>query len=42
MVVVKLEGGMGNQLFQYAAGRYLAQKLNAELKLDIDIYNDGK
>src|SRR5436190_9560810 len=38
MVVVKLEGGMGNQLFQYAAGRYLAQKLNAELKLDIDIY----
>jgi hypothetical protein len=38
VVIVKLDGGMGNQLFQYATGRYLAQKLNAELKLDIDIY----
>jgi hypothetical protein len=41
MVIVKLDGGMGNQLFQYATGRYLAQKLNADLKLDIDVYRAG-
>ena len=35
MVIVRISGGVGNQLFQYAAGRQLAKKLNTELKLDI-------
>ena len=35
MIIAKLEGGLGNQLFQYAAGRRLAHKLNTEFKLDI-------
>jgi Glycosyl transferase family 11 len=35
MVVVKLIGGLGNQLFQYAAGRRLALVHGAELKLDV-------
>ncbi len=35
MIVVKLQGGMGNQLFQYAAGRALADKNNTELRLDV-------
>jgi hypothetical protein len=35
MIVVQLAGGLGNQLFQYAAGRSLAYRLNTELKLDI-------
>mgnify|MGYP000379615020 CR=1 FL=1 len=35
MIVVKLIGGLGNQLFQYALGRNLAIKNNTNLKLDI-------
>lgn len=35
MIIVKLMGGLGNQMFQYAAGRRLAQRYNAELKLDL-------
>lgn len=35
MVITKLIGGLGNQMFQYAAGRSLAHRHNTELKLDI-------
>jgi hypothetical protein len=35
MVVVKLMGGMGNQLFQYATGRCLAIKKGTSLSLDL-------
>jgi hypothetical protein len=35
MVIVRLSGGLGNQLFKYAAGRRLALKNNVPLKLDI-------
>jgi len=35
MVITRLKGGMGNQLFQYALGRQLAAQLNTELKLDV-------
>ena len=35
MVVVKLCGGIGNQMFQYSAGRRLAYVHSTELKLDI-------
>ena len=35
MIVTHLLGGLGNQLFQYAAGRRLAQVRGAELKLDV-------
>lgn len=34
MVIVRLEGGLGNQLFQYAAGQAIAQRHNVPLKLD--------
>ena len=40
MVVVNLTGGLGNQLFQYALGRYLATKQNAELVIDDSFYTD--
>lgn len=33
-VVVRLQGGMGNQMFQYAAGLCLARRRGAKLKLD--------
>lgn len=35
MIIVKLMGGFGNQMFQYAAGRSLAHRLGTELKLDL-------
>jgi hypothetical protein len=34
-VIVCLQGGLGNQMFQYAAGRRLAYFRNTDLKLDI-------
>lgn len=38
MVIVQLKGGLGNQLFQYAAGRRLSIMLDVTLKLDKDTY----
>jgi len=37
MLIIKLKGGLGNQLFQYAFGRLIALKRWEELKLDKDI-----
>ena len=34
MIVVRLNGGLGNQLFQYATGRALAQRNSTKLLLD--------
>lgn len=34
-VIVRIEGGLGNQLFQYAAARSLADRLDCELALDL-------
>jgi hypothetical protein len=34
MIIVKLIGGLGNQMFQYAAGRYLAWLHKTELLMD--------
>jgi len=33
-VITRLNGGLGNQLFQYAAGRALAERLDVPLKVD--------
>lgn len=38
MIVVRLVGGLGNQLFQYAAGRALALRLGVGLGLDTRFY----
>lgn len=38
MVIVKITGGLGNQLFQYATGKALAKKLSCELALDLSFY----
>lgn len=35
MIIVKIRGGLGNQLFQYATGLSLASKKNVPLKLDL-------
>lgn len=40
MIIIKINGGLGNQLFQYAAGKRLAEKHQVELKFDISEYTD--
>lgn len=42
MVITQLLGGLGNQMFQYAVARRIAEKNNAELKLDISALNNFK
>jgi hypothetical protein len=41
-IIMKLQGGLGNQMFQYALGRHLALKNNADLNLDISHYKEDK
>jgi hypothetical protein len=41
MIVVKLMGGLGNQLFQYAFGRSLAEKNRTVLKFDLGFFKDA-
>lgn len=39
MIIVKLMGGLGNQLFQYAFAKYLATKHGVDLKVDVSELN---
>jgi hypothetical protein len=39
MVIVRVSGGLGNQMFQYAAGRRLAIDNDTELKIDTTFIN---
>jgi len=41
-VIIQIVGGLGNQMFQYSAGLALAEKLNAELVLDITHFQKYK
>jgi hypothetical protein len=38
MIITRIIGGLGNQLFQYAAGAALADSLGTSLKLDLSAY----
>ena len=38
MIIVRLRGGLGNQLFQYASGKALAEHHRTELLLDLYTY----
>lgn len=40
MIIVKLIGGLGNQMFQYALGRHLAIINDAKLKLDVSDFKN--
>ena len=42
MIITKLMGGLGNQMFQYAAGRAVAHRANMPLKLDITYFEKFK
>lgn len=39
IIIIKLQGGLGNQMFQYAFARILAKRNNAVLKLDISFFD---
>lgn len=38
MIIIKLKGGLGNQMFQYAVAKHLSIKNNTELLLDLRQY----
>ncbi|QWD04209.1 alpha-1,2-fucosyltransferase [Polynucleobacter paneuropaeus] len=40
MIITKINGGLGNQLFQYAAGRALACRHQSELVLDLSDFSN--
>lgn len=40
MIITRICGGLGNQMFQYAMGRHLACIHNTDLKLDLSWYDD--
>ncbi|MEE8341078.1 MAG: alpha-1,2-fucosyltransferase [Candidatus Neomarinimicrobiota bacterium] len=40
MLIIRITGGIGNQLFQYAFVRSLSLKLNQKFKLDLSWYRD--
>lgn len=42
MVIVGLQGGIGNQMFQYALGRALSSQLDAPLKIDLSNYSEHR
>lgn len=40
MIITRIIGGLGNQMFQYAAGKSLATHLNTDFKIDISAYKN--
>lgn len=40
MIISRLSDGLGNQLFQYAAGRSLAARLDTDYRIDVAAYAD--
>ena len=42
MIIIKIKGGLGNQLFQYAVGRAVALDHKSPLKLDLTIFKTYK
>lgn len=42
MIIVRIKGGLGNQMFQYSIGKSIATLKNDTLKLDISFYSSQK
>jgi len=41
MIITKIQGGLGNQMFQYAYGRYLSEKFEMKLLIDKKFYEQN-
>ena len=42
MIIVKIQGGLGNQFFQYAAALQISKSTNKEVLLDLSYFDDEK
>lgn len=42
MIVIKLIGGLGNQMYQYAYGLQLASEYGEQICFDTSFYKEGK
>ena len=42
MIIARLTGGLGNQMFQYAMAQSVAERLKTTMKLDLGDYINGK
>jgi hypothetical protein len=40
MIIIKIQGGLGNQLFQYATGRALCIRYKTSMKLDLSFFEN--
>ena len=40
MIIIKIFGGLGNQMFQYAFGKYLSKRNDVDLLLDISYFRN--
>lgn len=42
MLIIRVKGGLGNQLFQYATGYAVAKRMNTDLRIDKSFYSTQK
>jgi hypothetical protein len=40
MIITKIQGGLANQIFQWSYGKFLSEKYNTELLLDLSFYQN--
>lgn len=38
-MIIRMSGGLGNQMFQYAFARTLQEKYGGEINIDVNFYN---
>ena len=41
MILTRLQGGLANQLFQWAYGRHISNKYNLKFYVDLEFYNQN-